>query len=119
MVEIAYVVDNNPEKWGTWLGGLECVGMERLEQEKDNVLVIVCNKNSQALINDLKEKNFPYVLSKQSLDKMLEGIPKIGDFRGIDKISELDYSSEGVKQLIDLFNRTINDICNYYEAKLK
>lgn len=119
LVEIAYIVDNNPQKWGTWLDGLECIGMDKLKLEKDNVLVIVCNKNSGLITEELKTQNFPYVISNKELDEMLQDVPRICDIRNMDLIEQLDYSSEGVKALITCFNRTIFDICQYYESKLQ
>lgn len=119
LVEIAYIVDNNPQKWGVWLDGLECMGMDKLKLEKDNVLVIVCNKNSGPIIEELRSQNFPYIISNMELDEMLNDVPRICDIRNMDSIEQLDYSSEGVKALISRFNRTVFDICKYYESKLQ
>lgn len=119
LVEIAYIVDNNPQKWGAWLDGLECMGMDKLKLEKDNVLVIVCNKNSGPIIEELRSQNFPYIISNKELDEMLIDVPRICDIRNMDSIEQLDYSSEGVKALISCFNRTVSDICKYYESKLQ
>lgn len=50
----AYAIDNNEEKWNTDKTGIKILPPERLLQEKkENLLIIICSKNYQAMRDQL------------------------------------------------------------------
>lgn len=50
-----YIVDNNQEKWGSYKYGIKIKSPESLLEEKtDDILVVVCSKNTSDIIEQLK-----------------------------------------------------------------
>jgi len=105
--------DNNPNKWGYVLEGIHCIPPTELN--KENTLLIVAMKNPETLANDLREKGFLYVTTKGEVDRLMEEVPPIKWLVEAKKIENVDYSSKGMIQLVDKFNQTIFEICQYYE----
>lgn len=127
LIKVDYVVDNNKEKWGdlrldsSWMppyNDVKCVGMDSLLQDKGNVLIIVSNKYPEGLVDDLKARGFQYIITKQELDVILRDIPGIGELNMMEPLEKLDFSSEEVQYLTRIFNKTIADICEYYETRI-
>ncbi len=127
LIKVDYVVDNNKEKWGdlrldhTWMppyNDVKCVGLDSLLQDRGNVLIIVSNKHPESLVDDLKTRGFQYIITKQELDIMMKDIPRIGELNMMEPLEKLDFSSEEVKYLTRIFNKTIADICEYYETRI-
>lgn len=126
IVNVKYVIDNDRDKWGwsyikqNWpssFNDIQCVGMEQLKRGEKEPLIIVANKNPDGLVKDLKAEGFHYIITKQTLDIMLKNVPGLSELNDMANIEALDYSSEGVRELIRQFNRTIADICSYYEKR--
>ncbi len=54
--EIAGILDNNPDKWGTFMAGVEIVSPEHLRSlPEDSFKVMICIKNCVPIMNQLKE----------------------------------------------------------------
>ncbi|MHB8129584.1 MAG: glycosyltransferase family 2 protein [Mobilitalea sp.] len=108
-----YFSDNNPNKWGYTLEGLYCI--PPVELDKENTLLIVSIKNPEAVVNQLKEKGFLYVTTKREVDHLMEEVPPIKWLVDAKKLEKVDYSAEDVTQLVDKFNQTLFEVCQYYE----
>lgn len=119
LVLVDYVVDNNTEKWGHFEDNTRCVGMQELLNDKGNVLIIVANKVPEIIIQDLKQRGFTYILSKQELDVMMQNTITVHDLGEMYGIEELDYSSSGIQTLLNQFNNVISDLCFYYENRIR
>ena len=117
-IAIDYVADNNEEKWGYWDHGLICVGKEQLKNEKENLLVIVANKNPDSIKKDLDENGFKYVIDFYKLEKIDQKILETYGQNMYDKIAKLDYSDAATVELVDYMNRKIDRISKYYEQKI-
>ncbi len=106
--------DNNPQKWGYVMEGRYCIPPTELE--KENTLIIVAIKNNpEALVTQLKEKGFLYVVTKNEVDRLMEEVPPIKWLMEAKKYEKLDYSSKEVIEIIDKFNQTLFEVCQYYE----
>ena len=92
---------------------------KELERDKEHTLVIVATRTPDGIVNQLLSNGFPYVITKQELDKILIDIPPIKWISSLESIENLDYSSKDILSLINRFNETIFDLCKYYEDRLK
>src|SRR5690606_29525595 len=109
--------DNNPAKWGYLLDNINCVSPHELKKEKERTLVIVATRTPAEIVNQLKSQDYPYVSTKQEIDKVLFSTPPIKWVTALDDIEGIDYSTQDVQLLIKKFNQTIFDICKYYEDR--
>ncbi|WP_039833021.1 hypothetical protein, partial [Paenibacillus sonchi] len=109
--------DNNPGKWGYLFDNITCISPEELEKEKDNTLIIVATRIPTEIVKQLKSAGFPYVTTKQEIDKVLFNVPPVKWVNSLNDIEGIDYSSNDVMLLINKFNQTVFDICNYYEGR--
>jgi len=119
LIPVAYFSDNNAEKWGYLFDNMYCISPRQLEEEKDSTLVIIATAMPDGIINQLKEKGFPYIALKQEMDDILLSVPPVKWITALDNIQDLDYSSKDVLFLINEFNQTIFDICKYYEDRIR
>jgi glycosyltransferase involved in cell wall biosynthesis len=119
LINIHCFSDNNPAKWGYLFNGIECVSPESLEIEKERTLVIVANRAPKEIIQQLTSKGFPYVTTKQEIDKVLINVPPVKWITALEGIEGLDYSSKDALLLMAKFSETIYDICKYYEARVQ
>lgn len=117
-VMVDTLADNNPEKWGYWNYGLSCISKEQLAKEREITLVIVANKQPAQIKADLIENGFRYVIDYYELEKIDQKLMEIYGNSTYDKISELDYSDTNTMELIDLMNRKICEMSQYYEKQI-
>lgn len=117
-IMVDLIADNNEDKWGYWNYGLTCVGKEQLYNEKDSMLVIVANKNPDAIVEELKNIGFKYVIDYYEIEKLDNNTREMFENVTYDNIADLDYSDDGVMQLMDYMNRKICDVSNYYKGKM-
>lgn len=110
--------DNNEGKWGFLFDNVNCISPKQLEAEKDRTLVIVANRSPVEIINQLRSHDFPYISTKQEIDKVLIHTPAVEWMTVLNNIENLDFSSKEVLLLLNKFNQTIFDICKYYESKI-
>jgi glycosyltransferase involved in cell wall biosynthesis len=110
--------DNNPEKWGYLFNNTYCISPKQLEEDKEHILVIVAMRTPAEIVNQLKVQGFPYIITKQEIDKMLFETPPVKWMSALEDIQGLDYSSKDALLLIEKFNKTIFDICKYYEDRV-
>jgi glycosyltransferase involved in cell wall biosynthesis len=111
--------DNNPGKWGYLFDNVYCISPKKLEEYKQNTLVIVATRTPTEIVKQLKSQGFPYVTTKQEIDGILINVPPVKWTTALDDIEDLDYSSKDALLLINKFNQTIFDICKYYEDRMK
>ena len=71
MVKPDCFIDNNSEKWGTNIDGLPCISMEEAFAQKENLFVIIAQRTLTPALNQIKECDFPYFISKQELEAVL------------------------------------------------
>lgn len=62
---VNYFCDNDLEKQGTLIDGVQCISLDDLIQKKDEMLVFVSPDNSAGIFNELKTRKFPYVVSSE------------------------------------------------------
>ncbi|WP_379138007.1 glycosyltransferase family 2 protein [Paenibacillus sp. sgz500958] len=118
LINVDCFSDNNEGKWGYLFDNVYCISPEQLELEKDRTLVIVANRTPTEIVDQLKLKGFPYITTKQELDRELMQIPPVKWITALDDIEGLDFSSKEAILLINKFNQTIFDICKFYEDRL-
>ena len=119
LINVDYFSDNNSKKWGYLFENIYCISPKELERDKEHTLVIVATRTPDGIVNQLLSNGFPYVITKQELDKILIDIPPIKWISSLESIENLDYSSKDILSLINRFNETIFDLCKYYEDRLK
>lgn len=111
--------DNNPERWGYLFNNTYCIPPKQLAEKKEHTLVIVATRTPNEIVDQLKGQGFPYVTTKQEIDRILFNTPPVKWITALDNIEGLDYSSTDSLLLIDKFNQTIFDICKYYEDRVR
>ncbi|MGZ0043297.1 glycosyltransferase [Paenibacillus ottowii] len=77
MIAIDFFSDNDSNKWGYLFDNVHCISPKMLELEKERTLVIVATRTPVSILNDLEAKGFPFVTTKQEIDKMLFNIPPV------------------------------------------
>lgn len=75
LIKLDCFADNNPNKWRSIVDGTYCVPPFELDKEK--TLVIVCVKEPDSIIKDLKNQGFLYIISKREVEALMEDIPPI------------------------------------------
>lgn len=118
-VTVDVLADNNPEKWGYWNYGISCVSKEQLERQKQEILVIVANKYPAQIKADLKKSGFAHVIDYYELEKIDQKLTDLYGEGAYGKISQLDYSDPDTGELIELMNRKICEISQYYERQIE
>lgn len=127
-IDVTCIVDNDPQKWGElrtkkdWVliadPGLNCIGINDFVFNKNQTLMIVANKEPDQIVTDLLNRGFTNVISSRRFELELNDLPEL-DLTVISrKLSSIDYSSDGVQSLIQLFNKQICNICKFYETDL-
>lgn len=116
---VDYVADNDPMKWGYWGHGLNCISREILKLEKDIVLVIVTNKVPEPIEEELVTDGFPFIINYYQLEKLDQEVSEIYGEDIYSKIAQLNYSDEGVLDLIDFMNKRIGDMSRYYQKQIE
>lgn len=76
LVKPKYFIDNNPTKWGTTIDGILCISMEEAIKEKEDLLIVLAQRNFTLGLKQVEEAGFSYYTTKQSLDaKILHTLP--------------------------------------------
>lgn len=119
LITIDGFADNNPQKWGYLFDNISCISPDQLKEEKERTLVIVATRTPTEILNQLQMQGYPYVTTKQEIDKVLINIPPLKWITALDDIEGLDYSSKEVLNIIEKFNHTIFEICKYYQDRVK
>lgn len=119
LISVHFFADNNSSRWGYLLENIECISPKQLEVYKQNTLIIVANRDPSAIVCQLKKSGYPYVVTKQEIDKVLSEVPRIKWMTSLENIENIDYSSKDVIVMMQFLNQTIFDICKYYEDRLK
>lgn len=117
-VPVDVLADNNPDKWGYWNYGISCISKEQLAREREITLVIVANKRPAQIKAELREVGFKYVIDYYELEKIDQKLMEIYGNSTYDKIAELDYSDTNTMELLDLMNRKICEMSQYYEKQI-
>ncbi|MFD0673618.1 hypothetical protein [Cohnella sp. GCM10027633] len=117
LIPVAWFSDNNPDKWGYLVDNIYCVSPSEIEKEKERTLVIVANRTPDGIVKQLKTQGFPHVMTKQEIDGRLADIPSVALIAGMDRVENVDYSSEDVQMLAKRFTQIIYEICSYYESR--
>ncbi|WP_039833054.1 hypothetical protein [Paenibacillus sonchi] len=76
-IQIDWFSDNNSQRWAEGYGGVPCIPPEQLKGEKDNTLVIVANRAPEIIVEQLKKLDFPYLTTKQEIDRGLFYLPPL------------------------------------------
>jgi glycosyltransferase involved in cell wall biosynthesis len=114
LISVDYFSDNNPRKWGCIYEQVDCISPQQLEEVKDRTLVIVATQTPTDIVEQLKCMGFPYVTTKQEIDGFLIKVPPVKWITALDHL-DVDYSSKDVTCLMNCFNKTILEMCRYYE----
>ncbi len=78
LINVDCFIDNNKEKQGIRIDGILCMSVGDMIKEKDNVLIIVAQRNLQPALVQLKNNRFKYLTTKQELEaKVLTILPAI------------------------------------------
>lgn len=117
LIKVDFFSDNNPAKHGYLFDNISCLDLHQLEMQKEDTLVIVASRTPTGIVDQLKSKNFPYLITKQEMDRILIQVPPVKWVTALDSIEGIDYSSTDVVLLLRKFNQTIYDICKYYESR--
>lgn len=76
LIKPKYFIDNNPAKWGTMIDGILCISMEEAIKEKEDLLIVLAQRNFTLGLKQVEEAGFLYYTTKQSLDaKILHTLP--------------------------------------------
>ena len=76
LVKPKYFIDNNPIKWGTMIDGILCISMEEAIKEKEDLLIVLAQRNFTLGLKQVEEAGFLYYTTKQLLDaKILHTLP--------------------------------------------
>lgn len=106
----AYAIDNNSKRWGTKKSGIEVFAPEKLQEEKEeDVLIIICAKNYQCIVTQLKEAgDYDYRLMLYSnLVALLEEYALV-------RRGELEYLKKTHTILADML-KEFDRICKKYQ----
>ncbi len=118
LINVDWFSDNNLKKWGYLFDNIYCIPPRQLEEDKDRTLVIVANRKPDEIVSKIKSQGFPYVTTKQEIDRILIDVPPVKRITLVESIENIDYSSKEIMEMINKFNQTIFDICKYYEDRL-
>lgn len=116
LIDVHYFSDNYEKNWGNKLYNSICVSPTSLE--KENTLVIVAVRESEEILEQLKYLGFPYVITKQQISSELLLVPPIKWIARLENDINICSDSEEYKSLIEYFNKTIFDICKFYQNRL-
>ena len=117
LVYVDFFSDNNPDKYGYITENTYCIPVNKLTDVKNETLVIVATRTPDSIVSQLKALGFPYVATKQQIDKIMFDVPPVKWITSMDSLDDVDYTSKEVMALITRFKETIFDICKYYENK--
>lgn len=118
MVTVQCFADNNSDKWGYFFDSIDCIAPQRLLEKKETLLVIVAMQNPNAVVEQLRSADFPYITTKQALDEILLEVSPVKWITSLENIEGIDYSSKEAVLLIQKFNQIIFEICKYYESRI-
>ena len=116
-VNVKKIIDQDCHKWGDFDGGIKCIGLDEICDEKDKALIIVANKAPESIVRELRDGGYKYVTTKQEIDPLLVSSGSQQKFSCEDFLN-MDYSKQDIMDLISCFNKIISEICAYYETKL-
>ena len=71
LISVHYFSDNDPLKWGHLFHHINCISPSQLKEEKERMLVIVATRSPTIIVSELTSKGFPYVTTKQEVDRVL------------------------------------------------
>lgn len=78
LIDVHYFIDNNPNKQGIEIGGIPCVSLGQLAEEREELLVVVATRMISPLVEQLQKEGFKYIVLKQQLDgQLLECTPAL------------------------------------------
>lgn len=116
-IKVDFFSDNDINKQGHTSVGVECISPKELEKYKDNILIIVSNKNDEEIIiKQLQSAGFKYITIKSKVDELLEVSPPV---KWITDLVDIDYSDPNILKIINIFNETIFNMYLYYEKKIE
>jgi hypothetical protein len=119
MVCVDFFCDNDPDKYGYVTGNAVCVSLSSLIEQKNDTLVIISANKTKEIEAQLTALGFPYYTTKHSIQTMIDDTPPIGRTDCLDNVDGLDYSLPEVRALVNLFKRTVFEVCRYYEDRIK
>ena len=112
-VNVSFFCDNGSEKIGANIDGVKIIAFDELMKQKDETIVIISVADGAAVSSQLSEAAFPYVYQMSDIQRIYSDIPPIKWLKEFD--GKIDYTDENTIKLINVFKRTILDICSYYE----
>lgn len=112
LLNIDYFSDNDRSKWGNTINSISCISPKKLEEYKDETLIIVSMQNPNGVIRQLKQNNFKYVIDNEVIYNILH-YTNIRELE-MKKLLKVSFYSKEVIGLINNVNEIIVDIYNYY-----
>lgn len=112
LLNIDYFSDNDCNKWGHMINSIPCISPKRLEEYKDEILIIVSIQNPNDVITQLKQNNFKYIIDNEVIYNIMDNT----NIRELEmkKLLKICFHSKEVIDLINQVNEIISDIYNYY-----
>ena len=74
-INIDVFLDNDPQKWGTRIEGIECISVESELIDKEQTLVIMAAEQFGQMQQQLRKLQFKNVITKMQLDGILYNVP--------------------------------------------
>lgn len=74
-INVDVFMDNNPQKWGIKIEGIECTSVENELNNKEKTLVIMAAEQFGQMQQQLKNLQFKNMITKMHLDGILYNVP--------------------------------------------
>lgn len=113
-IDIDCFCDNDEAKIGTVICGIPVISCSELKKYAGRTLIIVSAEKSEDIISQVKQLGFSSVVKYSDIVNLYCTIPPIKWLKEFDEI--IDFSDDNVIKLINIFKKTIMDICKYYEG---
>lgn len=115
LVTVDFFADNNINKQGHIIDNVQCIPYQELEKIKEETLVIIATRTPLGIVNKLKSDKFPYIITKQQMEKILLDTPPI---KWISSLDNINYTNKETLNLMHRFNQALYDICRYYQGRI-
>jgi glycosyltransferase involved in cell wall biosynthesis len=119
MVYVDYFSDNDSIKWGRTINDIYCISPEQLRLEKETTLVIVATINPDSIFAQLKLLDFPYVITLQDINNMINKITPLKYFVSLNDNFGCNFISDEMTYLKDYLKHALFEQARWNIEKLK
>lgn len=117
-ITIDCFADNNSEKWGYVLENIYCYSIEELKNSDKNLIIVVAKKNPDDLVEILKDKGFPFVITREDMLEAISSLKVNKSKVEEEYIANLNYSEEYYINLINQFRNDLYSILTNKESNI-